>query len=153
MSVGLLLGHDQAVAEYLFQHHVKPRMQYDAAIGILNEGSLVGGILLQSWNGFNVELSYYGRGTVTYGIIRCLARILVSRFAPSRVTVTVNRKNKRLMRGLRKLGFALEGAQRRFYGDRDINRNTGVRFVMFRERIEQLAGSRNSGNANRGFAK
>ena len=137
--VGLLLDADRSVADYLFEHHVTPRMQYDAAIGIVTDGMLVGGVLLQSWNGFNVELSYYGRRTLTHGIIRCLARIIVSRFGPSRVTVTVNRKSKLVMRGLRKLGFVIEGTQRRFYGDQDINRNTGVRFVLFRERLEQLA--------------
>lgn len=139
MTVGLLLHNDDMVAEYLFNHHVTPRMGYDAAIGILTDGVLSGGILLQSWNGFNVEFSYYGQGSLTPGIIRCLARILLSVLKPSRVTVTVNRKNRAVMRGLRKLGFAVEGTQRRFYGDQDINRNTGVRFVMFRERIEQLA--------------
>lgn len=139
MTTGLLLNSDVVVAEYLFQQHVKPRMRYDSAIGILTDGMLVGGVLLQSWNGFNVELSYYGRGTLTHGIIRCLARILIVGMNPSRVTVTVNRKNRVLMRGVRKLGFILEGTQRRFYGDQDINRNTGVRFVMFREQIEKLA--------------
>jgi hypothetical protein len=139
MKVGLLLHNDGQVAEYLFQHHVSPRMQYDAALGILTDGVLTGGILLQSWNGFNVELSYYGHGTLTPGIIRCLARVLISAFNPSRVTVTVSRKRRSVMRGLRKLGFAVEGTQRRFYGVQDISRNTGVRFVMFRERVEQLA--------------
>jgi hypothetical protein len=139
MNIGLLLNNDAMVAEYLFKYHVTPRMNYDAAIGILTDGILAGGVLLQSWNGFNVELSYYGRGTLTHGVIRCLARIVVSGLNPSRVTVTVNRKNRMLMRGVRKLGFVLEGTQRRFYGDQDINRNIGVRFVMFRERLEALA--------------
>ena len=139
MKIGLLLHHDKKVAEYLFENHVKPTMKYDAAIGILTDGVLSGGILLQSWNGFNVELSYYGHGTLTPGIIRCLARVLLTVFNLSRVTVTVSRKRKAMMRGLRKLGFAVEGTQRCFYGIQDINRNTGVRFVMFRKRVEQLA--------------
>ena len=139
MSVGLLLDNDQHVAEYLFKKHVFHPMKYDAAYGIMVDGVLSGGILLQAWNGFNVELSYYGRGTMTHGIIRSLARILISSYNPSRLTVTVNRKNRSLMRGVRRLGFVLEGTQRRFYGDKDINRNTGVRFVMFRERIAELA--------------
>ena len=33
----------------------------------------------------------------------------------------------------------LQGTQRRFYGDQDIRRNTGVRFVLFREKLERLA--------------
>ena len=141
MKIGLLLHNDRQVAAYLFPRYVREgvRVSYDAAVGILTDGELTGGILLQSWNGFNVELSYYGPRTLTLGVTRCLARYLLSAFNPSRVTVTVNRKRKNLMRGLRKLGFAVEGTQRRFYGEQDINRNTGVRFVMFREQVEQLA--------------
>ena len=141
MKVGLLLHNDAQVAAYLFPRYVREgvRVSYDAAVGILTDGELTGGILLQSWNGFNVELSYYGPKTLTLGVTRCLARYLLSAFNPSRVTVTVSRKRKNLMRGLRKMGFAVEGTQRRFYGDQDISRNTGVRFVMFRERVEQLA--------------
>jgi hypothetical protein len=139
MRVGLLLHNDAQVAEYLFRCHVRPTMKYDAAIGILTDGELAGGILLQSWNGFNVELSYYGPRTLTPGIIRCLARVLLTVFNLSRVTVTVSRKRRGVMRGLRKLGFVVEGTQRCFYGIQDTNRNTGVRFVMFRKRVEQLA--------------
>jgi len=141
MKIGLLLHNDRQVAAYLSPRYVREgvRVSYDAAVGILTDGELTGGILLQSWNGFNVELSYYGPRTLTLGVTRCLARYLLSAFNPSRVTVTVSRKRKNLMRGLRKLGFAVEGTQRRFYGEQDINRNTGVRFVMFREQVEQLA--------------
>ena len=141
MKIGLLLHNDAQVAAYLFPRYVREgvRVSYDAAVGILTDGELTGGILLQSWNGFNVELSYYGPKTLTLGVTRCLARYLLSAFNPSRVTVTVSRKRKNLMRGLRKMGFAVEGTQRRFYGAQDISRNTGVRFVMFREQVEQLA--------------
>jgi RimJ/RimL family protein N-acetyltransferase len=138
MKTGLLLHCDGQVAEYLFTKHVTPRMKYDQAIGIMTDDQLTGGVLFQCWNGFNVELSYYGTGTLTPGIIKCLARILVSTFNVSRVTVTVSQRSRRLMRALQKLGFVLEGHQRCFYGHKDIRRNTGVRFVMFRERVEQL---------------
>jgi hypothetical protein len=138
MGVGLLLHSDEQVAEYLFLNHVQPRMKYDQAIGVMVDGKLSGGVLFQCWNGFNVELSYYGKKTLTPGIIKCLARILVSTFNVARVTVTVSRRAKRLMRALRKLGFVLEGTQRCFYGHNDSVRNTGVRFVMFRERLDQL---------------
>lgn len=138
MTVGLLLHHDEAVAEYLFKNHVTPRMKYDGAIGIMIYGQLSGGILLQCYNGFNVEVSYYGHGTLTPGVIKCLARILASTFNVSRVTVTVSRRNRRLMRSLRRMGFSIEGVQRCFYGHKDTVRNTGVRFVMFRERVNKL---------------
>ena len=68
MTVGLLLHHNKAVAEYLFKNHVTPRMKYNGAIGIMIYGQLSGGILLQCYNGFNVEVSYYGHGTLTPGL-------------------------------------------------------------------------------------
>jgi len=139
MSAGLLIDCDEQVAAYLFKNCVSPVMKFDRAIGLIVDGSLAGGILFQCFNGFNVELSYYGRKTMTSGIIRCLARFLISTFNPSRVTVTVNRRQKRLMRSLRKLGFVLEGTQRCFYGHQDKIRNTGVRFVLFRESLNKLA--------------
>ena len=138
MSNGLLFHNDELVAQYLFaKYHLIP-MKYDQAVGILVEGDLSGAVLFHGWNGFNVELSYYGEWTMTPGIIRCLARILVSTFKVSRVTVTVSQRNRKFIRSLQKLGFALEGVQRRFYGSQDTRRTTGVRLVMFRERLEQL---------------
>lgn len=138
MSVGLLFDSDKQVAEYLFQSLGTYAIKYDQAVGLLVDGKLSGGVLFHGWNGFNVELSYYGAKTMTPGIIKCLARILVSTFNVSRVTVTVRQRNKRFIRALQKLGFVLEGVQRRFYGNDDTRRNTGVRLVMFRERLEQL---------------
>lgn len=139
MSAGLLIGFDDEVAAYLFQHHVKPVMKYDRALGIIVEGKLVGGILFQGFNGSNVELSYYGEGTMTPGIIRCIARFLISTFDSARVTVTVSKRKKGFIKALRKLGFLLEGTSRQFYGSQDSLRNTGVRLVMFRDRINVLA--------------
>ena len=138
MSIGLLFNSDEVVAAYLFKNHVSPRMKYDQAIGIMTDGKLTGGVLFQCWNGFNVEGSYYGTGTLTPGIVKCLARILVSTFKVSRVTVTVSQRNRRLMKALQKFGFVLEGHQRCFYGHTDSRRNTGVRFVMFRSRVDKL---------------
>lgn len=142
MSVGLLFDCDDQVADFIFRFHmrkVEPRMKYDMAIGLIVNGNLSGGILFQAWNGSNIELSYYGTKTLTPGIIKSLARILVSVFNVSRVTVTVSRKAWRLKRSLGRLGFVLEGTQKRFWGHQDTVRNTGARYVMFRERIDELA--------------
>lgn len=138
MSIGLLFHSDEVVANFLFKKHVAPPMKYDQAVGIMVDGQLSGGILFQGWNGCNVELSYYGAGTMTPGIIKCLARILVSTFNVSRVTVHVNQRNRSFLKSLQRLGFGIEGTQRRFYGRTDTRRNTAVRLVMFRERLEEL---------------
>lgn len=140
MSIGLLVGCDVAVAQWLFDLAKSPAFGYDKALGLVDdEGNLSGAFLLHGWNGYNVELSYYGRGALRSGIVRCLAVYILHTFDPSRLTVTVSKRSKKLFRSLQKFGFRLEGTQRRYYGKRDCARNVGIRLVMFREIIEQLA--------------
>ncbi len=139
MSTGLLIDCDDLVAKYLFNLFGWKPFKYDNAIGLLVNGSLQGAIIFHCFNGSNVELSYYGEGTITVGVARTLARFAIAHFDPSRVTIITSKRNKRYIKGFKKLGFQLEGIQHRFYGQRDCNRNTGVRLVMFRERINAIA--------------
>lgn len=145
MSVGLLLDSDDLVAQHLFNAYQQPHYKYDRALGIIRDGDLIGTVLLHNWNGHNVEISYYGKSTMTAGIIRFLAQFIVKTFDPARLTGVVNKRNKRYIRSLTRLGFRLEGTQRCYYGKEDCNRNTGVRLVMFRARIDELARSRAEG--------
>src|SRR5277367_6087947 len=134
MSTGLLFECDEAVAKWLFEWLQRPLYKYDRAVGIVNSsGALVGAVLYQNWNGPNVEISYYGKKTLTLGIVRCLARYTLTSFDPARLTAITSKRNRQFMKALQKLGFRLEGIQRCYYGKRDCNRNTGVRFVAFRE--------------------
>lgn len=105
-----------------------------------SDGKLVGAGLYQNFNGSNIEGSYYGRGTLTPGIVRGLVKGALA-FDPSRLTVVTAKKNRRLIRALQRIGFRLEGAQRCYYGMRDCARNTGVRLVMFREDMDKIAGT------------
>ena len=140
MSNGILIGCEQAVAHWAFKAHNKVPHHCDRAIGIVNSGGqLVGAALIHSYNGCNATLSYYGKQTVTLGIVRSLAKISILDLDLGRVTVVVPKKSKRLARALLKFGFKVEGVQRCYFCHRDCPRNTGVRFVMFRERILQLA--------------
>ena len=141
MALGLLLECDAPVAKWTFETWKMAPMTFDRAIGLVDkDGKIIGSVVFQCWNGFNVELSYYGlRPTLSAGIVRSLAKYILFTFNPSRITVSTRRKNKGLMRSLQRIGFKLEGAQRCFYGHRDCNRNTAIRFAMFRDRIEQLA--------------
>src|SRR6185369_4894085 len=140
MSNGLLFECDEEVALWLYQQMGWPAYKFDKAIGIVREdGQMVGAVLYQHWNGCNVEVSYYGKGTMTAGIMRCMARYTLIVFNPSRITVNTSKKNKRFIRSLQRFGFRLEGMSRRYYGADDKNRNTAVRFVAFREDIEKVA--------------
>jgi RimJ/RimL family protein N-acetyltransferase len=136
---GLLVDADDIVANWAFATYKMPPMLVDRALGILDNGKICGAILFQNWNRINVDMSYYGENTLSPGIVRTLCRFGLSVLNVSRCTVITSKRNRRLMRSLQRIGFRLEGTQRCFYGANDCNRNTAVRFVMFRDRIEQLA--------------
>jgi RimJ/RimL family protein N-acetyltransferase len=140
MPHGLLLGEDSVIASWTFSTFNIFNAPINKALGIVDsKGQVVGSVLFQNFNGVNVELSYYGPRTLTYGIVKAIARVTVGCFNAARLTVVTSKRNKRLMRGLLKIGFKLEGVQRCYYGHEDNNRNTGVRFVMFRDRLSALA--------------
>lgn len=140
MGASLLIGEDNLVATWAFETYKVFPIPINKAIGITDkDGKLAGAAIFHYYNGICVELSYYGKNTITVGVARALARVAVGVFNASRVTVITSKRNRSLMRGLLKIGFKLEGHQRCYYGPEDTNSNTGVRFVMFRERINELA--------------
>lgn len=140
MPYGLLIGKDELVAAWAFAKWGLHPTKVDRGLGIVTkDGNIRGAILLQNYNGSNIELSYYGPRTLSSGIVRSIARLVVSEFNASRLTVVTSKKNRRLMRSLQRFGFRLEGAQRRYYGHKDCARTVGVRFVMFREDIDKIA--------------
>lgn len=137
---GLLLDQDEIVSKWTYRTFNIYPQPVNKAFGILDKNKkLVGGILFQNFNGVNVELSYYGPKTITCGIIRIIARTAIEYFNASRLTVVTSRRNRRLIRGLIKIGFKIEGMQRCFYGHEDNKKNTGVRLAAFRDRLNQVA--------------
>lgn len=140
MARGILIGQDNLVATWAFDKFQLLPTKIDRGFGILDKDcTLCGAILFQYYNGVNVNLSYYGPYTLSSGIVRSIARVVISEFDAVRCTVVTSKKNKRFMRALQKFGFRLEGSQRRYYGHKDCDRNVGVRFVMFREQIDKIA--------------
>ena len=137
---GLLIGNDEQVANWTYSTFNIFPQPVDKALGIIDKaGNLIGGILFQNFNGVNVELSYYGPYTITVGICRIIAQIAISHFNAGRLTVVTSRRNKRLIRGLCKIGFRLEGIQKCLYGHIDNKKNAGVRLVAFREDLSRVA--------------
>src|SRR6202790_4989427 len=117
MANGLLLGENERVAAWAFETFGYFPTPVNMAIGIIHpEKGLVGAILLQNFNGTNLELSYYGANTVTAGIVKTIAKIVIHEFNASRLTVVTSKRNHRIIKALPRFGFRLEGAQRRFYG-------------------------------------
>lgn len=139
MSRGLLLGQDAAVAAWAFATHNRRPMAVDSAIGVVEDNRLVGAVLFQNYNGNNVDVSYYGRGrALTAGLVRSFARAALA-YDPSRATIMTSRRNKHLVRALVRMGWSVEGGQRRFYGARDSDKHAALRLVLFRPGIDALA--------------
>lgn len=148
MSAGLLFECDDEVIKWFSTTtYCQKACVYDKAVGVLVDGKLSGAVLFHNWNGPNVEISYYGEKTMTLGVIRCIARYVLVHFDVARLTAITSKRNRQFMRALQKLGFRLEGTQRCYYGKNDCNRNTGVRFVAFREAIERVAKVENKGTS------
>src|SRR5712671_1121969 len=139
MSAGLLFNCDEMVGQWLLTLKGSPYFKFDRCIGIIKGTDLVGAVIFHGWNGADLELSYYGHSTLTLGIVRSISAFMLEEFDLARVTCITSKKNRHLMKSLQKIGFKLEGVQRCHYGKRDCNRNTGVRFVLFREGVERLA--------------
>lgn len=137
---GILVGHDEQVADWACKQHQVFRMPINAAFGVITpQGELVGAALFQNYNGNSVDFSYYGRNTLTLGIMRSMARAVLQLFGPVRVTIMTSKKKKHMLRWLPKVGCKLEGVSRCYYGRADNNRNTAVRFVLFADALENLA--------------
>lgn len=138
MPRGLLLDADDFVAGWAYQTHNRFPMKFDRAIGVIENNQIVGAVIFTSYNSCNAEMSYYGKGTVSVGIVRTLCRIALYELKLSRCTVIVPKRPTYLLKKLPKLGFRFEGVQRRFYGPDDSSRFTGCRFVLFREDMEKI---------------
>ena len=137
---GLVIGDDDRVAAWAFATYNRVPSAIDAAVGVADSGgTLVGAILFQGFNGNDVQISYYGERTLTVGIARSIARIAVG-FDVARATVVTDKNRRKYIRTLRRVGFETECVMRRYYGRTDGSRHAAMRLVMYRERIDQIAG-------------
>jgi hypothetical protein len=144
MAVGILIGADQHVANWAFTEYQRVPHSVDRAFGVIDNGIIVGAAIFRGYNQVDAELSYFGKWSLTRGIIRCLAEIALYELRLARCTVIVPKRPGFLLKKLPKLGFRFEGVQRRFYGPTDAARDTGCRFVLFKEDLERLAGTNNT---------
>lgn len=139
MAKGLLIGADALVSSWAFNFHNKIPIHVDRAFGVVENNQIVGAALFSSFNTVNAEFSYYGRGTLTLGIIRALAKCALYDLRLSRITVIVPKRPSFLLKKMHKFGFRFEGVQKRYYGSEDTPKNTGCRFVAFSEDLESIA--------------
>lgn len=140
MTKGLLIDADAQVAAWAFHTYSKVPIHVHRAIGIVEDGQIVGAALFTNYNTMDAHFSYYGKNTITLGIARALARVALYELRLSRCTVIVPKRPAFLLRKLGNglFGFRYEGVQRRFYGPTDSDKHKGCRYVLFREDMEKL---------------
>jgi RimJ/RimL family protein N-acetyltransferase len=114
----LLFGQDNEVGRYVGEKLWLSIHPPFVAIGIVSDdGKALGGFVYNNYNGSNLEISYYGPGTLTRPIISAAfwgypfndADVL-------RLTATTRRSNKLVCQLLPRLGFIYEGTLRNYFG-------------------------------------
>ena len=131
----LIYGCDEKIAEWTAATFGLPQGKYEMAIGIIDEGNLVGSIMWHAYRGYDIEISYYGPRTMTLGIARTCAKIAMEHFGVSRVTARTSRSNKAMTQGVKKIGFEYEGICHNGYGDQD-----AIMFGLYGKKLARLAG-------------
>lgn len=134
----IITGRDADVAAWMFERSKCRPMQFNMAIGIADDaGELTGGFMFTGFNGSDVEVHFYGPGTLKMRVFRAIFFIAVRQFNVNRVTIRTRKES--MARGVLKLGAVYEGTVRRLYGPTDEDRHAGKQFAFFRERMEELA--------------
>lgn len=130
-----ILDHDAEVAAWAFENFFFATAPYCMAVGIAEkEKGLVAACLFHAHNGPDVELSYYGPGTLTLPVVKGIARIAVERLGVSRITARTARNN-RLRKNIHKIGFEFEGVRKCGYGEHD-----ALMYGLYGRNLARLAG-------------
>lgn len=135
MKTQFILGHDVEIANWAFSTFGFYPTQFNMAIGIAEpDKGLIAACLFHAHNGPDVELSYYGPGTLTLPIVKGIARIAVETLGVSRITARTARNNK-LRKSIHKVGFEFEGVRKCAYGEHD-----ALMYGLYGKNLARLAG-------------
>lgn len=113
----LLFGHDKIVADWASRKFGKPLRNWYFAVGIVDKtGMLIGAASFHGYNGSDIEVCYYGPGSVSAEAVKGLMRFAFDQLKVNRITARVPRQNRVVLQGLPAFGFKMEGVMRHFYG-------------------------------------
>lgn len=115
----LLTGHDDAVAHVVgagLQQRIEPPY---TALGIVRNNTIVGGYVLNDFNGANVELTAYAPRMLWPSHLRVIAQYAFGTLGCRRISARARRDNKPSIRTLIKAGFAWEGVLKGYFPQGD----------------------------------
>lgn len=116
----IVLGADQAVADYIARATGDPMASPFKTIGIYNKhNTLIGALALNVYTGAGIEVSGAGRAIVLRSARQALCDVVYGLLGCRRMAITVRRSNKRMRRLASELGFRFEGTARAYYGSED----------------------------------
>lgn len=115
----ILLGHDEAVANWVASFTGKPFQPPYTAFGTIYEGHITGGFVFTGFNGTSIELSLAGHGVTHRGLWRAILHYVFDQLKADRIQIHTAVSNKTVQKLAPRLGFAFEGKSRRYYGRED----------------------------------
>ncbi len=113
----IMLDNQQAVSEWV---GLKLGTRFSNLLGTVGyldkEGTLIGAAVLHDHTKYDVELTYFGKGTLSLDMCKAIAWLSFIRGNVLRVSICVPRKKKRLRIGFEKIGWKYEGIKHRYFG-------------------------------------
>lgn len=135
----LVVGNDHVVAQWAFEITNSRPMMYNMAIGIADDNdNMCGAFMFTGYNGSDIEVHYYGPGTLKRRILKEIFIFALKVFNVNRLTVRTRKES--MSRGVKKLGAVYEGSMRRVYGPTDDDSDKAEQWAFFRERMAEIAG-------------
>ena len=137
-QIRVILDEGGVGADWCFKSAGSIPVQYNASLCVLDGDVLKGGILFTGFNGSEVEVHFYGPGTLKRHVLKTIFAVALQYFKANRLVVRTRKES--MSRGVKKLGAVFEGLQRRVYGPTDSRDHTAEVWVFFRERMAEIVG-------------
>lgn len=113
----LLFAEDELVASWAAQHLGVRFIPPFTCLGVVDDdGVLVGAIVFNGFNGFNIEATVYGPACAKRGILRAVLNYTFKQLGCLRLTCRTKLRNKHISRQLTRLGFKYEGTLKNYFG-------------------------------------
>jgi RimJ/RimL family protein N-acetyltransferase len=116
----IVTGQSAAVARWLETRLGQKFLPPYEAIGIVNgKGQRIGAVVLNDFADRNIELTAYGPGAFSRGVLSAISRYCFIQLDCKRITVRTRASNLYVRRVIEKHGAKQEGTLRDWYDDED----------------------------------
>jgi len=116
--VRIILGQDEAVGRFAADRLGIPLEPPFTSMGIIDDisGELVGAIIYNRYNKYDIEISFYGPGAMHRRFIKAAFEYPFTQLGVLRLTARTKRSNKVMCKLLPRLGFIYEATLKNHFG-------------------------------------